>query len=113
MIDRALFGELGGMSEEYVIGDFEDSDLCLRGAGTGLEHLLYAGDGTLSSRAPVDAIDRRRRGRVATEPDPVQHVEAQPALGIADPGHPRPPQGVIAAKTPTNVGWVDVGESQG
>ncbi len=30
MIDRALFGELGGMSEEYVIGDFEDSDLCLR-----------------------------------------------------------------------------------
>jgi GT2 family glycosyltransferase len=28
--DRALFRELGGMSEEYVIGDFEDSDLCLR-----------------------------------------------------------------------------------
>jgi GT2 family glycosyltransferase len=29
-VDRALFGELGGMSEDYVIGDFEDSDLCLR-----------------------------------------------------------------------------------
>src|SRR5262249_12963633 len=30
ILDRALFRELGGMSEEYVIGDFEDSDLCLR-----------------------------------------------------------------------------------
>jgi GT2 family glycosyltransferase len=30
VVDRALFSELGGMSEDYVIGDFEDSDLCLR-----------------------------------------------------------------------------------
>jgi GT2 family glycosyltransferase len=30
VVDRALFAELGGMSEDYVIGDFEDSDLCLR-----------------------------------------------------------------------------------
>jgi GT2 family glycosyltransferase len=30
MIERALFDKLGGMSEDYVIADFEDSDLCLR-----------------------------------------------------------------------------------
>ena len=30
MIDRGLFGDLGGLSEHYVIGDFEDSDLCLK-----------------------------------------------------------------------------------
>jgi GT2 family glycosyltransferase len=30
MIDRSLFGDLGGLSEHYVIGDFEDSDLCLK-----------------------------------------------------------------------------------
>jgi GT2 family glycosyltransferase len=30
MIDRPLFDDLGGLSEDYVIGDFEDSDLCLK-----------------------------------------------------------------------------------
>jgi GT2 family glycosyltransferase len=30
MIEQALFHRLGGWSEQYVLGDFEDSDLCLR-----------------------------------------------------------------------------------
>jgi GT2 family glycosyltransferase len=30
LIDTSLFRELGGLSEQYVIGDFEDSDLCHR-----------------------------------------------------------------------------------
>jgi GT2 family glycosyltransferase len=30
MIDGGLFDDLGGLSEHYVIGDFEDSDLCLK-----------------------------------------------------------------------------------
>ncbi|HEV2302086.1 MAG TPA: glycosyltransferase, partial [Stellaceae bacterium] len=30
LIDRALYLRLGGLSEEYVLGDFEDSDLCLK-----------------------------------------------------------------------------------
>jgi O-antigen biosynthesis protein len=30
LVDRDLFRELGGMSEDYVIADFEDSDFCLR-----------------------------------------------------------------------------------
>jgi len=30
MISRALYAELGGLSEQFVIGDFEDSELCLR-----------------------------------------------------------------------------------
>jgi GT2 family glycosyltransferase len=30
LIDAALYQEVGGLSEDYIIGDFEDSDLCLR-----------------------------------------------------------------------------------
>lgn len=30
MIERKRFTKLGGLSEDYVIGDFEDSDLCLK-----------------------------------------------------------------------------------
>ena len=43
VIARELFGELGGFDESYVIGDYEDSDLCLkiRRAGFGI---LYAPD---------------------------------------------------------------------
>jgi GT2 family glycosyltransferase len=33
---RALAEELGGFDEAYVIGDFEDSDLCLRIGQRGL-----------------------------------------------------------------------------
>jgi GT2 family glycosyltransferase len=36
MVDRRLFRDLGGMSEHYVIGDFEDSDLCLKAYERGL-----------------------------------------------------------------------------
>ncbi len=37
MIERALFNKVGGMSEDYVIADFEDSDLCLRVQEQGLK----------------------------------------------------------------------------
>ena len=30
LIDAGLYRRLGGFSEDYIIGDFEDSDLCLR-----------------------------------------------------------------------------------
>lgn len=30
MIDRTLFERIGGLCEDFVIGDYEDSDLCLR-----------------------------------------------------------------------------------
>jgi hypothetical protein len=30
LVDASLFREIGGFSEDYIIGDFEDSDLCLR-----------------------------------------------------------------------------------
>jgi GT2 family glycosyltransferase len=46
VIARELFDELGGFDESYVIGDYEDSDLCLkvRRAGFGI---LYAPDTAL------------------------------------------------------------------
>lgn len=36
MIDTVLFREIGGLNTEFVIGDFEDSDLCLRVRELGL-----------------------------------------------------------------------------
>ncbi|MGA2047533.1 MAG: glycosyltransferase family 2 protein [Terracidiphilus sp.] len=30
LVNASLFGEAGGFSEDYIIGDFEDSDLCLK-----------------------------------------------------------------------------------
>ena len=35
LVDAALYRELGGLSEDYIVGDFEDSDLCLRAAAAG------------------------------------------------------------------------------
>jgi GT2 family glycosyltransferase len=35
LIDADLYRELGGFSEDYIVGDFEDSDLCLRAAVAG------------------------------------------------------------------------------
>jgi GT2 family glycosyltransferase len=35
LIETKLFRELGGFSEDYIIGDFEDSDLCLRASSAG------------------------------------------------------------------------------
>lgn len=35
MIDRSVYLALGGLCEDYIIGDFEDSDLCLRAAAAG------------------------------------------------------------------------------
>ena len=35
LIDADLYRELGGLSEDYIIGDFEDSDLCLRAKAAG------------------------------------------------------------------------------
>jgi GT2 family glycosyltransferase len=37
MIDRDLYGELGGLRSMYVQGDYEDSDLCLRLRESGRE----------------------------------------------------------------------------
>jgi GT2 family glycosyltransferase len=40
LIDAALFRQLGGFSEDYIIGDFEDSDLCLRLISAGMQNYV-------------------------------------------------------------------------
>jgi GT2 family glycosyltransferase len=40
MIRRAVFEQVGGFTEDYVIGDYEDSDLCLKVRRGGLD-ILY------------------------------------------------------------------------
>lgn len=43
MIERALYEKLGRMTTDYVIGDFEDSDLCMKCQSLGLENWYYSG----------------------------------------------------------------------
>lgn len=40
LLRASLWRELGGLSEDYIIGDFEDSDLCLRILETGRRNWL-------------------------------------------------------------------------
>ena len=40
LMRRSLAMELGGFDERYVIGDFEDSDLCLRAKARGLKSAI-------------------------------------------------------------------------
>lgn len=42
MISRELYQEIGGLCTEYIIGDFEDSDLCLKCADLGYENWYFA-----------------------------------------------------------------------
>ena len=43
LVDTSVYRELGGLSERYVQGDYEDSDLCLRLRERGLV-TWYAAD---------------------------------------------------------------------
>jgi GT2 family glycosyltransferase len=42
MIDRALYGQHGGLSGHYVQGDYEDFDLCMRLIESGRENWYLA-----------------------------------------------------------------------
>jgi GT2 family glycosyltransferase len=42
MMSRKLWEDIGRLSEDYVVGDFEDSDLCLKCADMGLENWYFA-----------------------------------------------------------------------
>jgi GT2 family glycosyltransferase len=42
MMPRALYEDLGRLSTDYVIGDFEDSDLCLKAVDAGYENWYFA-----------------------------------------------------------------------
>lgn len=46
MIAKQLYEEVGGLTTDYIIGDFEDSDLCLKCAQLGYESWYFA-DATL------------------------------------------------------------------
>ena len=46
MIRKELYDEVGGLTTDYIIGDFEDSDLCLKCARLGYESWYFA-DATL------------------------------------------------------------------
>lgn len=45
-IDRTLYEQIGGLCEDYIIGDYEDSDLCLKLIAAGRRN-IYAGNTSL------------------------------------------------------------------
>jgi GT2 family glycosyltransferase len=40
LVETALYRKLGGLSEDFIIGDFEDSDFCLRAEAAGRRHYV-------------------------------------------------------------------------
>ena len=46
MISKKLYAQVGGLTTDYIIGDFEDSDLCLKCQELGYESWYFA-DATL------------------------------------------------------------------
>jgi O-antigen biosynthesis protein len=46
LVRRSVFEQVGGLTEDYVIGDYEDSDLCLKVRAAGLS-CWYAADAEL------------------------------------------------------------------
>lgn len=72
MIDRSLYLSMGGLSGQYVLGDYEDSDLCLRLAEQGHQHWylaavelyhLEAQSHAGAARAPLTRYNRRLHSR--------------------------------------------------
>ena len=53
MTSRALFERVGGICEDYIVGDYEDSDFCLRlhAAGAAIRYVRRSSC-TISSAAP-------------------------------------------------------------
>ncbi|WP_231758088.1 glycosyltransferase [Microbulbifer elongatus] len=43
-IDKSLYETVGGLDESYVLGDFEDTDLCLKLRKNGYRHYLIANE---------------------------------------------------------------------
>ncbi len=80
MVRRALFERVGGFSEDYVIGDFEDSDLCLklRTAGAELRYVPAAELYHLERRSIVQHAGYTRS--VASEYNALLHALRWSAL---------------------------------
>ena len=57
LLDRRRYEELGGLDEGYVLGDFEDSDLCLKARRAGL-------DVRLAPRAELYHLERQSQSLV-------------------------------------------------
>ncbi|NBC33509.1 MAG: glycosyltransferase [Alphaproteobacteria bacterium] len=94
MIDRGLFRRLGGLCEEYVIGDFEDSDLCLRvrAAGFGIHYfpnpVLYHFERKSITRNTdyCDTVAAQYNGWLQTRKhgDAIEAVVAEESAGLFD-----------------------------
>ena len=78
VLRRDLAQELGGFDEDYVIGDFEDADLCFRIRARGLDCAVH-------EDAVLWHLERQSQGTpgefLAAQPDPGQWLDLRAALG--------------------------------
>ena len=57
LVTRPLFEQVGGVCEDYIIGDYEDSDLCLRLRAAGAAIATSAAViGLAAADAPAPAV---------------------------------------------------------
>lgn len=61
LVERSLFEQVGGLCEDYVIGDFEDADLCHRIAAAG-RGVVY------EPRVALLHLERQSFARIGTAP---------------------------------------------
>jgi hypothetical protein len=61
MVDRSLYEAVGGLSNQYVQGGYEDSDFRLRLTQKGHEHSYMPGGRALPPRGPVVSAGCARR----------------------------------------------------
>ncbi|GJM09434.1 MAG: hypothetical protein DHS20C11_17100 [Lysobacteraceae bacterium] len=68
LVERALFQQLNGLDEEYILGDFEDSDFCLKCLEAGKKN-YYFGEVELYhlERQSFGSLDQHRWRAVAQE----------------------------------------------
>jgi GT2 family glycosyltransferase len=60
MVAKDLYEEMGGLSGDYVQGDFEDSDLCLRLLAAGRQNWYFADVALYHLEASSYDPERRR-----------------------------------------------------
>lgn len=96
MMTRELWNEVDGLSTDYVIGDFEDSDLCLKCADKGYESWYFAGVELYHLERQSVPLNESYSDSLAWRYNAGQHTQRWDKL-ITKLMDELPPQGALAA----------------
>jgi GT2 family glycosyltransferase len=89
MIDRETYWNAGGLSSDYLLGDFEDSDLCLRLLEAGKQNWYTAGATLYHLEGQSYAFDARRAA--ITRHNAIIHQRRWTHVISGLAAHPLPP----------------------